>query len=106
MGKIKIPFVFFKDETEAKISDNELYVNGAESAIVTIEGEGEVEIQGLADLNSTEWHSLALIDKSDFAVYSSLDKSGIFSCSIDGYWKIRAEIKSVSGNLSVYANIL
>ena len=106
MGKIKTSFVFFDGETEAKISDNDLSVNGAEAAVVSVEGAGEVEIQGIADLNSEEWTSLGVINKSDFSVGTSITEAGIYSCSVDGYWKIRAEIKSASEALSVRVNLV
>lgn len=106
MAKIKTPFVFFKDETAAKVSDNELYINGNESLIVTMEGSGEVDIEGLADNNGTEWYPLALINKSDFSIHESLTTSGIYSCSVDGYWKVRANAKSIDDTLSLFVNLV
>lgn len=106
MSRIKTSFVFFDEETEAKISDNELYVNGGDCATIMFDGDGEVEIQGLVDLNSDSWYPLALINKNNFTVVSSLTDPGVYSCSIDGYWKIRAEIKSVNESISVYANVI
>jgi hypothetical protein len=106
MSKIKQTFVFFKEENTPKISDNELFVNGGEMLMINTQGTGNVEIQGIIDKNSTDWYPLAVIDKSNLAVLESIDKPGIYSCSVDGYLKIRAEIKDVQGNLSVYVNLI
>ena len=106
MGKVKQSFIFFKDESVAKISDNELFINGNESLLVSVEGNGEIEIQGITDMNSTEWQPLALIKKSDFSVHEVITSSGIYSCSVDGYWKIRAEAKAIQDSLSVCVNLI
>ena len=106
MSKIKQTFVFFENEETAKISDNELYVNGNDSLVITAEGSGQVEIQGLADINSDIWTPIALINKSDFSVGQNISKAGIYSCSVDGYWKVRAEIKSVTSALSICVNLM
>ena len=106
MAKIKQTFVFFDNEGTAKISDNDLYVNGNDGLVITAEGSGQVEIQGLADINSDSWTPIAVINKSDFSVGDKITKAGIYTCSLDGYWKVRAEIKSVTSPLSVCVNLM
>ena len=106
MAKIKVPFVFFDNESAAKISDNDLFVNGNEDLVVTMEGSGEIVIEGLADMNAEEWHTLALINKSDFTVHEVLTTSGIYSCSVNGFYKIRANAIAISEPLSLYVNLV
>lgn len=106
MSKVKQSFVFFKEETSAKISDNELYVNGNESLLISVEGNGEVEIQGVVDVDSKEWFSLASINKSDLTVCKSIVAPGIYSCTVDGYYKLRAEIKTVQDKVSVCVKLI
>lgn len=66
---------------------------------------GEIEFQGMIDIEKDTWDNIAVVQKSSLATKTSITAAGIYAADISVYKRIRVNIKSIeSGSVNVFAN--
>ena len=83
--------------------------SSADTLAVQISGDfsdGKFHIEGRNN-HKGDWVSLAAIDLSDFSpVRGGFTKSGMYELGIVGIREVRARIESVSGNVSMFGQMI
>lgn len=78
---------------------------------ITIEVSGadelSLKVQGFCygSEDDDNWTDLAVIDASSLSIKPDITKPGIYFVGIDGVTKIRTDLESVTGEVTVYGSI-
>lgn len=100
---------FFKSISTAPIVSKPFPNSAADTLSLQISGDftsGKFHIEGRNNSRG-DWVSLAAIDLSDFSpVRGGFTKAGMYELSIVGVREIRARVESVSGNASMFGQMI
>lgn len=97
-------FVFFDDESTSAISEEFSLNQNTETMSLQISGESvpAITVQGIVDIEASEWMPLAILDQSDFDLLATISEPGIFNISVSGVKKIRLVCDGPVGGFKAY----
>lgn len=108
MNTIKSVF-FHKNASSPEVSQPIGNVNFGSQITIEVSGAETIQlnVQGTCNTydDTNDWHDLAVIDAKSLSVKDSIAEPGVYYVGVDGLSKIRTNLKSTSGEVTVFGVI-